>query len=441
LPTWTNASFTTRNYLATDRLETAPDKMLRYRVQGALRHESESKKSKWVITWDKYSDVRMPGDFKSEDFEVNTAQQTLFYTRHQGDEGLISFKCRPRVNSFESIRQDLPSLYAALLPQAIGASGIYHFFRGKVGYVSFAYSDKLKTSIPDFQSGRLDVRESLFRPIGCGPLMITPYGSVNYVFYTTSPSHRPRSALFFGYGLDLTARGIRSYGENRHTIEPYIRYTALTRPSTRPDRHYIFSIADGFNEINQIRFGIRNRWNQEWTIDAYANAFFSDPTIPQWIPRLYLTTEGNWPSLATATQVIWNFRNQVLDVATLRIGWTLSENAAIAVEGRYRSQYDWRKADHDNFILDTTRSQADLLDSPLSDRRVTLLSHLFLRLTPFWECHIQSHHGFYRADEKPYNEVKVDLFTWISAAWKLRLSYSHTDKDDRVTAGVSLVKK
>ena len=56
-------------------------------------------------------------------------------------------------------------------------------------------------------------------------------------------------------------------------------------------------------------------------------------------------------------------------------------------------------------------------------------------------CHIQSHHGFYRLNEKPYNEIKVDFFTWISASFKVRLSYSHTDKDDRVTAGISLIKK
>ena len=39
------------------------------------------------------------------------------------------------------------------------------------------------------------------------------------------------------------------------------------------------------------------------------------------------------------------------------------------------------------------------------------------------------------------NEFKIDLFTWLSMNWKLRLSYSHTIKDDRVTAGISLVKK
>ena len=40
-----------------------------------------------------------------------------------------------------------------------------------------------------------------------------------------------------------------------------------------------------------------------------------------------------------------------------------------------------------------------------------------------------------------YNEFKLDLFTWISTNLKLRLSYTHTIKDDRVTAGISLIKK
>ncbi len=111
--------------------------------------------------------------------------------------------------------------------------------------------------------------------------------------------------------------------------------------------------------------------------------FFSDPTIPQFIPRLYLWLEWRLPSVYLSFHNAWNFRNQVLDFSNARCRWTINENIALSLETRYRSQYDWRKADHENFILDVTRSESQLLSSPLSDRRLTLLTDLFVRLSPF----------------------------------------------------------
>lgn len=113
------------------------------------------------------------------------------------------------------------------------------------------------------------------------------------------------------------------------------------------------------------------------------------------------------------------------------LSWTLSENTAMNLEARYRSKYDWRKSNHENFILDVTRSESELLESPLSDRRITLLSNLFIRLNPFWELKFESHHGFYRLYKNQivgdsYNEFRIHLYTWISSAWKLHFYYGYT---------------
>ncbi len=244
-------------------------------------------------------------------------------------------------------------------------------------------------------------------------------------------------------------QGGRDYLRYLHVLQPYGSYFGLTQPSVHPDAHYIFSIQDGYDKINQLQLGIRSSLyskkrespQSSWTADLYANAFFKDPVIPQLIPKLYLSLLWQLPSLELSVLNAWNFQNQVLDFSNARMKWTASEDLALTAEVRYRSPYDWRKSDHENFILDVTRKQEELLLSPLSDRRLTLLLHAFVRLTPFWECRVQSHHGFLRENQKPYNEVKVDLFTWISSSWKLRLSYNHTQRDDRVSAGIELVKK
>jgi hypothetical protein len=269
------------------------------------------------------------------------------------------------------------------------------------------------------------------------------------IFYGTSQSHESRGLATVTYGGSALAKAHRDYLRYHHVIEPYANYYGLSRPTVSPTQHYIFSIQDGIDQINQIQVGIKNslfskkRASSEasFTANAYANAFVGDPVIAQFVYKAYLDLEWNLPSLTFSTHNSWDFQKQVLDHSNSRLRWTLNEDFAFTLELRYRSNYDWRKADHENFILDVTQDESELRLSPLSDRRMTVLMSAFIRLTPFWECHLQSHQGFLRDNQKPYNEFKMDLFTWISSNWKLRLSYTHTLKDDRVTAGLSLIKK
>ncbi len=449
LPEGKPITFVTRSYLGKNRLETAPEAMRRYRLQGALHARANDDKTSIALTWDKYNDVRMPTLFKPDDFEVSTAQKTLFYVRHQEKLFLTSLKIRPRVNPFESIKQDLPTVYFHLLPHEIGHTGIYHFLGIKGAYVDFTYSDQLAKSLKAFRSGRIEISDEWQRPVPMGPLTLTPFFGLHGIFYSNSPLNNPRLVGWLNYGGDLFLRGRKGFERYQHILEPYAHFHALTRPTTPPDQHFIFSIADGYEKINQIQVGVRNllfshkRKNKEpsFSSDLYANAFFSDPTIPQFIPRLYLLLDWKLPSLHFSFHNCWNIRHDLFDFSKARLLWTVSENVALSFEARYRSKYDWRKADHDNFILDVTRSETELLLSPLSDQRVTLLSQCFIRFNPLWEAKISSIQGFYRLDEKPYTEVKIDLSTWISSSFKARLSYSHIRNDDRVSFHLDLVKK
>lgn len=455
LPEDKRTTFVTKNYAGTDRLFNAEDAEFRYRVQGALQSESESGKTHTTITWDKYSDVRMPGDFKSEDFEVNTAMRTLFYVHHAEKDIITSVKARPRVNQFESIKQDLPTLYAISRPIEIRNSGIISSNFIKASYLDFDYSDQLVTSLQDFQSTRVEVFERLYRPFHLGTLTLTPHLAGRAIFYGTSPSHQAKCAAMMGYGARAHFHGQQQFGRYKHIIEPYLEYKALTRPTVSPDDHYIFTIQDGYQKIQQIEVGFRNLLfsnrrpckEASFTADLYANAFFSDPVIPQVVPRLYLNLSWRLPSLHATWNNCYNFRNHIVDFSNARLKWTVNENIAMSLEARYRSKFDWRKADHENFILDVTRTQSTLLESPLSDRRITLLSNVFIRLNPFWDLKFESHHGFYRLyknhiHESPYNEFQIHLYTWLSSAWKLHLYYGYTlNNHFDWTVNAQLVKK
>lgn len=448
-PDHKRTTFVTRNYVGTDRFENAPDKLFRYRVQGALNSHSKSNKTKTVLTWDKYSDVRMPNDFKSDDFEVATGKRTFFYLHHREAGAIVSVKARARVNQFESVKQDLPTLYFAARPGEIGKSGVMYNFTAKAAYLNFKYSDQLLQNILGFHSVRLDARPTLYRAFHLGPVIITPRVGLIGIFYGTSPTHEAKGLATMSYGGDIYAQASREFGRYRHVICPYGEYFALTRPTSSPTEHFIFSIQDGYDRINQFKVGMRSSLYSKkrptstasFTADLYCSAFFKDPVIPQLIPWVYLDLDWNLASLDLSFHNAWDFQNQVLDHSNSRLRWTINEDVALTLELRYRSHYHWRKADRDNYTVQVTQPQSELLLSPMSDRRMTVLMSAFIRLTPFWECHLQSHQGFLRDNQKPYNEFKADLFTYLSSNWKLRISYTHTLKDDRVTAGVSLIKK
>jgi len=439
LPTDHLTSFVTRNYVGTDRLFNAENVHRRYRVQGAFHSQSRSGKTHTTLTWDKYSDVRMPGDFKSEDFEVNTALRTIFHIHHIEKDIVTYFKVRPRVNTFESIKQDLPTGFVLTRPIEIKNTGVISSNFVKASYLNFKYSDKLVTTLQDFHSPRIEIFENLYRPIHMGPITVTPHFGGRAILYGTSQDHETKCLGLLDYGVRANMHGRQQFSRYKHVIEPYMQYSALTRPTVSPDSHYIFSIQDGYQKIQQVEIGVRNLLfsnrrplkEASFTADLYANAFFSDPVIPQMIPRLYLKMNWKLPSVFFSWNNCYNFRHQLMDFSNAWLKWTVNENVAMCLEGRYRSKYDWRKADHDNFILDVSRSENELLESPLSDRRITLLSNVFIRLNPFWELKFESHHGFHRLyknhiKEKPYNEFKIHLYTWISSAWKLDLYYGYT---------------
>ncbi len=449
LPEHGRTTFVTKSYASTDRFENAPDAQFRYRLQGALQSESENGNTHTELTWDKYSDVRMPNDFKSDDFEVNTGKRTMFYLHHRDSDVLVSVKARPRVNIFDSIKQDLPTVYFTARPGQIAKTGVMYNVSAKASYLNFVYSNELLQKVLGFHSVRLDARPLLYRPIHVGPLIVTPKVGLIGIYYGTSQDHDAQGLASLVYGGSALAKAHRDYRRYRHVIEPYANYYGLSKPTSSPNDHFIFSIQDGIDQINQIQVGIKNSLfskrrssaDASFTANVYANAFFKDPVIPQFVYKAYLDLEWNLASLTFSTHNAWDFQDQVLDHSNSRLRWTVNEDFAFTLELRYRSHYDWRKANHENFILDVTQERSELRISPLSDRRMTVLMSAFIRLTPFWECHLQSHQGFLRDNQKPYNEFKADLFTWISSNWKLRLSYTHTLKDDRVTAGLSLIKK
>ena len=75
--------------------------------------------------------------------------------------------------------------------------------------------------------------------------------------------------------------------------------------------------------------------------------------------------------------------------------------------------------------MQVSRTIPQLLDSPLSDGRNTLMTRLQLKIAPQWIARVESHIGWGRKREPGYNAIKVNLSTVISTGWKVNIAYEH----------------
>ncbi|MEI8366315.1 MAG: hypothetical protein WCF65_07840 [Parachlamydiaceae bacterium] len=176
--------------------------------------------------------------------------------------------------------------------------------------------------------------------------------------------------------------------------------------------------------------------------DIYANAFFDTHTFSQCIPKVYADLVFNpFSFMRNSIYTCWNFNQNELDYFNIRTEWTVNADVAFAAEYRHRSPYDWRKADHKNFILDSFRTVSQLRDSQVSDRRDTILFHMFCRFHPCWALQAESRHGWNREIEPAYNEFEIDLIGNLPSAWNFQLSYQHREDDDRVAVSFSVGMK
>lgn len=447
-------TFVTRSYGAHDKAFPDEKGPKRYRLQGLYHTQSKDERTQVHLTWDKLSDSRMVSDFRSDDFEINTQKRTLFTVMHQLDSTFFNFRLQPRLNRFQSIDQELPLVTIGIRPFQLGNSGIMMNNYVNTGYLDYVYANDLRHQfhIRGLQSSthsfRMETRNELYRPFKWGQFTLTPNIGVIGIFYSNNPAHHPASQGMISYGFQGQTRLYKNYQKFRHMTEPYLEFQGVTSPTAHLGRHFYFDIYDGYDQLNQLRVGLRNSfftYRQSTFLpaiytDLFTYGFFGNRGFAQTFPKTYLNVVWNRPSYAIKSGVAWNNEEQLWDYANIGTEWTINEDIAFSVEFRHRSRFDWRKANHENFYVDVARSIHDLLKSPLSDGRDTLLTRVFIRLAPKWNCMIQTRHGWGRKNEPRYNAGKIDLFTMLTCSWRLRLSYERLPNDNRFSGDVSLVK-
>ncbi|NGX50213.1 MAG: LPS-assembly protein LptD [Chlamydiae bacterium] len=447
--------FLTRSYVDHDAFyrDTNSDRpRTHYRLQGLYKVQNEKGNTHLHATYDWLSDKNMQTDFNDDQFELKTAKETVLEMRNTQDWMIFGINGRFRVNTFQGMKQELPETFWTPKSFQLGESGIISQNRLKVAYLDYVSATDIEASVPDFNAARLSTHNELYRPFTRSGFTLTPLIGFNGIFYGDSQLDHPVGQAVLTYQLLLDLMLKRNYPRACHHLQPYAVYQGLTHPTTSPDSPYIFSIQDGFNRLNLLKTGVRNLFyfksaplfEPNIIADLYAYSFFADSTFKKTVPKIQGDFTWNFPSWRFQSRLGWNIEEQLLDYANIALAWTINENFAFKTEYRHRSRFYWRRDDPNNFIMEVSRDISDLLKSPLSDGRNTLLSQLQIKIAPQWIARIESHIGWGRGKEPNYNEVKVDLITMISTSWRLRITFVHAPapkkKNDRFAFGLSLVK-
>ncbi len=438
-------TFQTKSYGAFDKIIPEERGNKRFRLQGIFDTQTENDQTQVHMAYDLLSDDKMPQDFKSDDFELNTQKRTILWVRHTQDNFFSRFNLQPRINRFQSINQQLPYITTGIRPFQLGSSGIIADNWMSAGYLDYVFAKALQGKLRNAAAARLETNNFLYRPFSMGPLNLTPGIGFTGIFYSNNRDRHATGQALFTYKFEANTRLHRTYASLKHTVEPYALFQGNSHPTSATDQHFVFNLDDGVAPLNLLRMGLRqaffstrhHRFLPNLAFDLYTYGFFGNTVFHRTFPKAYLSCDLLRPSVALHSSIAYNLQETLFDFCNVRTDWTASENFAIGVEFRHRSRYDWRKADRDNFVMEIERPISELFHSTISDGRNTLLGRFQLRFSPLWTGHFESHFGWGRKDEPRYNAFELKFSTFITGKWLLEFGYKFAP-DDKTWTGPSI---
>ncbi|MBI3211476.1 MAG: hypothetical protein HYZ47_02175 [Simkania negevensis] len=365
----------TKNYLARDSYfrDINPDTLAtRYRFQGLYKTSNETGKADFHLVYDWMSDKNMPSDFKSNDFEQGAVGETKLTIRGRKEGMIAGVDARPRLNSFQGLKQEFPSIFFNFRPLEIGRSGIISQNRLDFAYLDYVSAKQLNPFIPNFESIRLQASHELYRPFSYQGCSFTPSLGADAIFYNKSQKNASEFQGILRYEFLLNTHLSKNYPKVRHLCEPYIHYQGIFHPTLSPDTPYIFDMRDGYNRLNLLKVGVKNDYyfwstplfRPNFSADLYAYTFFGASTFSKTVPKAEAFLTWNFPSVILSSKVGWNFERQVLDVVNASLAWTINQDFAFKTEFRHRSRFYWRRSQKENFIMEVTRPISETPFSP-----------------------------------------------------------------------------
>ncbi|MDN3504080.1 MAG: hypothetical protein P0S95_00715 [Rhabdochlamydiaceae bacterium] len=439
--------FQTKNYIAHDTFFADQDpnkRRTRWRIQGFGEAKSQDKMTEAVLKYDWISDKNMPQDFKTDDFELNTAERTELLVNHIHPVVVSDLYIRPNINTFQGFKQQLPTIKVGLHPLEFGTSKIMMDNNFSASFLDYDYAKDLQRPLSGFRSMRVETNQRVYRPFNFKALTITPDVGYQGVAYSNNPNNQSILTSILRYGVEASSSFSKKFTTFGHVVKPYAKFNAL-RPM-KNHSHYIFDLNDGYEAMKQLKVGVvndfymlQNMGQPRLSLDIYGYQFFGTPQLRTGIPKLGAKGVMNFDRVQLNADVIYNNLESVYDKANFGLKWTMSQFFAVGLDFLRRSRFYYRKDNNTNFILDTNVAAQDLLNTPISDQRNLFVAKAELNIVPNWTVRIQSNFGWAREQQPSYNNYKIDLYNMVTTNWKFRISYMHQPDTDQVSFGLSLV--
>ena len=410
-----------------------------YRFQGFYETRSQDRRSHLYFTYDKLSDQNMQSEFLNPDFERSTVRPTFLNIRNDQEKMILGLDLRPRINSFESMKQELPSLFLNVHPFIVKKSKLISNNLFQISNLNYLFAKELKGFLQNFRSRRLETKNELYLPLFSKGVSLTPLVGFRGIFYDKSQKGGGIFQTFLYYKIGVEWALKKEYLSFKHVFRPYIDYKGVFRPMAHLGTPYIFDINDGYHRLNELRGGMRHSlylkkfplFEPNFAADLYFISFLSSKNFKKGISKIQGSFEWNFPTVLISSQLGWNMEKQVCDFANAGLSWTINRNFAFKTELRHRGLFDYRCCDRGNYFLEVARSTLDLLDSPLSDRRNSHLTRLEIRFIPDWTLRLESYVGWGRKKEPGYHKFRLELVWLISTNWKLRIVFAHAPTPDK----------
>ncbi len=403
----------------------------RHRIQGLFRTYCDTANINVRAQYDKLSDKRMKYDYSDRAVsDVRAGVTQLNFWREEPD-WKAKLDASVRLNTFQNIKQKLPLFSYNRRSQSLGTTPFILSTKFSAGFLDYVYA-KRTPAVHDFHSTRTQLSQRLSLTRNLSFLSITPSLSYSLVHYNNSPQDNSKFQAVGIAAIGVKSRFIRGGTATTQILEPYVDFSALSRPTVRADRNYIFGLEDGWARINTLRYGVRHNlylspredgFRPKIRSDLYSRSFYATRHLPRdpykvWFASTWDATSRGSYKLETA----WNVRHNQLDHLNVQMRHTFSDRLACILEWRQRSRYSWRKLDKENFIVEAVRSPNRLRRSQMSDRRKTLRASVAWSPIPTFDVDFVSWLGWRRTSPKRYINYEVNVTTLLRGALRVMLS-------------------
>jgi len=437
----TKEYFYTLSYAAHDFISKEEHKYLRYRFKGGysrpLFYNMHCKAS-----YDKLSDMDMRSDYATDQLETHRIDPTQVMFSKKAPDWISTLNTKVRLNSFQTIKQELPLFTTTTRPLTLGSSRILVANNFEAGFLDYKYA-RHTPHVHDFHSSRVAFSQKLYRHFLLPGIQCTPYAGYTAISYNNSPQHISRLLAIGTCGVEAHTRfeRIPPHHKGLQAVEPYVHYEYLTTPSVASHKHYLFDFNDGWHRLNTLRFGLKNffitegkdGFTKQLQADIYSRAFINTPTIGRNIPRVY--SDIVWkatPRSRYFVNMAWDIQRKDWDQLNIGSALTVSDDVAFTVEWRHRNAYHFRKMDPQNFIIDSQRTEHRLRHSEMSDRRDAILTEMFIRFSPILAVNLMTRNGYGRErhHQPAYQAYQIDFITLLRGALNITFSVQYRSKYD-----------